>query len=211
MGSRIAKQSLILFQGDSITDAGRNREETKDLGRGYALMTAATLSAKHPDRQYSFLNRGVSGDRTVNLRERWQKDCIDLRPDWVSILIGVNDTWRRYSENNPTSTDEYEELYRGLLSSVKEKLGAGIILIEPFLLPNHPEYQRWREDLDPKIQVVRKLSREFQTIYVPTDGLFAQACANTDPDYWSHDGVHASPAGHALISEAWMKAAGFQP
>ncbi|WP_339287581.1 SGNH/GDSL hydrolase family protein [Paenibacillus sp. FSL E2-0201] len=205
MSISLKQNALVLFQGDSLTDAGRSREELSDLGRGYALMTSAALLAKYPERQFTFLNRGKSGDRARNLRERWQEDCIELQPNLVSVLIGVNDTWRRYTENDPTSAGEFHALYHSLLTEVKA-MGAEIVLIEPFLFPNHPEYKLWREDLDPKIGIVRELSREFKTAFVPMDGLFAQACVRAEAAYWSHDGVHATPAGHALITKAWLDA-----
>jgi lysophospholipase L1-like esterase len=206
MASLIENNAVILFQGDSLTDAGRNRDQPGELGRGYALMAAAQFSAKYPRSNVTFLNRGKGGDKLVDLQARWKEDCLDLKPTWVSILIGINDTWRRYSENYPMSAEAYEANYRELLEQAKSRLDAKIVLIEPFLFPNHPAHEQWREDLNPKIDVVRKLAREFRAAYVPMDGLFAQACTKADAGYWSSDGVHLLPAGHALMANAWLQA-----
>lgn len=208
MELRIKQGDTVLFQGDSITDAGRNREAGADLGRGYALMTAALFSAAYPELQVKFLNRGIGGNRAKDLVERWDADCIELRPDWVSIYIGINDTWRRYDRGDETSAAQFEKEYRQLLTRTKEELGAGIVMVEPFVLPVPEDRKKWREDLDPKIDVVRHLAREFGAMLVPLDGLFAQASTTAAPSYWAPDGVHPSPAGHALIAKAWLKTVG---
>ena len=203
----IKKNSLVLFQGDSITDWGRSREDDNNLGGGYPMMTAAWFNAVHPELNVKFLNRGVSGDRVVELMDRWQKDCIDLKPDVVSIMIGINDTWRRFDNNDSTSAESYLENYRTLLNSIKEELGAQIILCEPFMLVvTEAQKKEWREDLDPKINAVRELAREFGATYIPFDGIFAAASAIQPPEYWAADGVHPTPAGHALISKHWLEA-----
>ncbi|CAG7659165.1 SGNH/GDSL hydrolase family protein [Paenibacillus allorhizosphaerae] len=204
--TKIEDQAVVLFQGDSITDCGRNRETGADLGRGYALMAAGLFQSKYPEKQVKFINRGISGNRVKDLQGRWQQDCIDLKPTWVSIYIGINDTWRRYDRNDPTSTEAYAAGYRDLIVQTKEKLDAKLILVEPFVLPVPEDRKNWREDLDPKINVVRELAREFNTLYVPLDGLFAQASTQAAPAYWAPDGVHPSPAGHALIAKAWLDA-----
>ncbi|MCG3197694.1 MAG: SGNH/GDSL hydrolase family protein [Candidatus Omnitrophica bacterium] len=206
MTLNIQDGETVLFQGDSITDAGRDRENGDSLGGGYAMMIASWLSAAHPERKTTFLNRGISGNRVVDLKGRWRSDCLDLKPDWVSILIGVNDTWRRYDSNDPTSTEDYERGYRDLLDQVSKQLKAKLILLEPFLLHVSPEVKRMREDLDPKIEVVRKLAKEYQTRLIPTDVLFSEACAHRPADFWAADGVHPTPAGHALIAQAWIRA-----
>ena len=180
---RLEQNSVVLLQGDSITDAGRSRTDDAELGRGYAGMIAAWVSAAWPDRQVRFLNRGISGNRAVDLRARWQTDCLDLRPDLVSIMIGINDTWRRYDSRDPTSAEAFEASYRSILTDVREKLGAQIVLCEPFLLPVPPDRRAWRVDLDPKIAVVRELAREYEATLVPLDGIFAQACTRREPAF----------------------------
>lgn len=206
--SIIEDNALVLFQGDSITDCGRNYADGNDLGAGYAMLAAAWFSAAYPEKRVRFLNRGISGHRVADLRARWQQDCLDLRPTWVSILIGVNDTWRRYDSNDPTPAEAFERDYRAILAATRDRLGARLILCEPFLLPVPDDRIAWREDLDPKIAAVRRLAREFDALYVPLDGLFAAAATRREPAFWLPDGVHPTPAGHALIAQAWLKAVG---
>ena len=198
------KNPLILFQGDSITDAGRNREDPWNLGCGYALFAAAWFKALFPEINAAFLNRGVSGDRVVDLKARWQKDCLDLKPNLVSILIGINDCWRRYDHNDPTPVEEFEANYREILEQTKET-GAEIVLCEPFVLPVMAGQESWHEDLGPKIQVVRKLAWEFEATLIPLDGIFARAATLQKPAYWLHDGGHPTEAGPAPIARAWMR------
>ncbi len=198
---------LILFQGDSITDAGRSRDDLKDMGHGYAAIASAWFSATYPEKRVHFLNRGVSGNRVVDLRSRWEEDTIALKPDWVSVLIGINDTWRRYDSNSITTTEAYHASYLDILQRAKAA-GARLIICEPFMLPTPPDRIRWREDLDPKIGAVRQLARQFDAIYVPLDGVFAAASARRESDFWLPDGVHPTPAGHALIAQAWLMSVG---
>ena len=205
MKLKIDDGSVVLFQGDSITDAGRSRENLDDLGSGYPALIAAGYSALHPSRQVRFINRGISGNRAVDLRGRWQEDCLDLKPNLVSILIGINDTWRHYDSNDPTSAETYRANYFAILEQAAHS-GAQIVILEPFLLPVPADRKAWRVDLDPKIQVARELAREFGACYVALDGVFAEASARRDPAFWLPDGVHPSLAGHALIAQTWIKA-----
>ena len=206
MMTLIEKNEVVLFQGDSITENWRRHNDGFDLGIGYANAIATQFGYKYPDKNVTFLNRGIGGDRVTDLTRRWKEDCLDLKPTLVSIFIGINDTWRRYDANNPMSTEQFYTLYRDLLVVTKEKLNANIVLIEPFLLPVREEQKAWREDLDPKIQAVRELASEFKLLYVPLDGLFAAAASTTGPEYWAPDGVHPSAAGNGLIADAWLKA-----
>lgn len=204
------KRELILFQGDSVTDCQRSREDLTDLGRGYPLFIAARLSAALAGHEFIFVNRGISGNRVRDLEARWDADCVSLKPTLVSILIGINDTWRRFDSNDPTSETAYGDKYRGILERTVKETGARLIVLEPFALPAESiaEYDKWREDLDPKIHFARKLAREFGAAYVPLDGIFAAACAKKPPEHWAPDGVHPSAAGHGVIAEAWLAAAG---
>ena len=200
---------LVLFQGDSITDADRARFYPEDLGRGYAQMAAGWFGWRYPERGVRFLNRGVGGDRVVDLLARWDDDCLALRPDVLSILIGINETWRAFDPGDPTPTAAFERSYRELLSRTRDALPqTRLILMEPFSLPISPEREAWRADLDPKIQIVRRLAREFGALLTPLDGLFAQAATRREPAFWADDGVHPTPAGHALIAQAWLRTAG---
>lgn len=205
MGHPFKAGQTILFQGDSITDCGRSREDLNDLGRGYARIVASLLGARYPEANLKFINRGISGNRVKDLAGRWKEDCLDLKPDWLSILIGVNDCWRAFDNNDVTSAEAFEEKYREILDAVKGKVQQ-LVLCEPFLLPTPDDRKAWRADLDPKIHVVRELAREYQAIFVPFDGVFAQAACRQEMTYWAHDGVHPSPAGHGLMAKAWLQA-----
>lgn len=202
------KNDIILFQGDSITDCGRNYDEPSSLGVGYALMAGARLGMQYPEKNLTVLNRGISGNRAADLQARWERDCLELKPTWVSIYIGINDTWRRYDSGQETTTEEFEASYRDLIERTRQHLEAKLVLVEPFVLPVPEDRKSWRQDLDPKIHVVRELAREYGAILVPLDGLFAAASVKAEPAFWAGDGVHPSPAGHALIADAWLKAVG---
>jgi acyl-CoA thioesterase-1 len=209
MTSLIEDGAVVLFQGDSVTDGNRYRNDDSapdSLGYGYAMMASAWFSALYPEKRVRFINRGISGNRAVDLRMRWQEDCLDLRPTWVSILIGINDTWRRYDSNDPTPVQKYETAYRAILEQSSAKLNAKLILCEPFVLPVLEDRTTWREDLDPKIAVVRRLAREFNALYVSLDGIFAQAATQREPAFWAGDGVHPTVEGHALIAQSWLRA-----
>ncbi len=204
--SLIEDGAVVLFQGDSITDAGRVRN-TDDLGSGYAMIAASWFQALYPEKRVRFINRGIAGNRIPDLQQRWQNDCLELRPTWVSILIGINETWRRYDSADPTTVEVYEAGYRTLLESVASTLPqVRLVLGEPFVLPVPDDRRAWREDLDPKIDVVRRLAREYRAILVPYDGIFAQAATRREPAFWAADGVHPTPAGHALMAQAWLHA-----
>ena len=196
----------VLFQGDSITDAGRGAMDPDNLGGGYAMMAASWFSAAYPELNVTFLNRGISGHRAIDLEGRWERDCLELKPDWVSIMIGINDTWRAFDSGAPTSTEAYAQSYRTILTQTRDTLAAQLILIEPFVLPFPEDRKAWRADLDPRIQVVRALADEFDAILVPLDGIMNAAAEQREPAFWAPDGVHPTPAGHALIAQSWLRA-----
>ncbi len=189
------ENDTILFQGDSITDCERNRADPTSQGNGYVMLTSLWLSAKYSQYNLTFLNRGVSGDRTRDLVNRWDSDCISLQPDWISILVGINNTME-------TSVGQFEKEYRVLLERVRKELDAQIILCEPFLLSLGSN--QWRDDLNPKINVVRQLAIEYDTKLVPLDKIFTESCNKKPPEHWAPDGVHPSSVGHALISQSWI-------
>ena len=203
------KNDVIVFQGDSITDWGRDHEDASSLGTGYALMVAARLGHMFPEKDLTFFNRGIGGNRAVDLQERWDKDCLDLKPTWVSIYIGINDTWRRMDSGEETTAEQFEASYRDLIERTRKSApGVKLVLIEPFVLPVPEDRKEWRVDLDPKIHIVRELAREYGALLIPLDGLFAAASVKAESSYWAPDGVHPSPAGHALIADAWLKTVG---
>lgn len=195
----------ILFQGDSITDAGRSRENVQELGHGYPKFAAELIRAKYPAREFEFYNLGISGNKAEDLRNRWQKDCIDYQPDIVSILIGVNDTWHHAAAQDWIPHEYFEECYRSILTDIKEKTKAKIIMLEQFLL-SVPDKDFFHVDLDPKIQITRKLAREFADVFIPTDGIFAAASVGTPPTAWAADGVHPTEAGARLIAAYYCDA-----
>ena len=205
--------STVLFQGDSITDCGRDRQIGTDLGKGYPAKIAGIWEILFPDSGVRFVNRGISGNRTGDLLERYEKDFKEIKPDLVSILIGINDTWRRYDRNDPTSTDLYENRYRKLLQNLKRDFpNIKIIIIEPFLLSSIPERDLWREDLDPKIQSVRKLAKEYADIFIPMDGIFVRYAVNGIKEAeMAADGVHPTPLGHAIMAYEWLQALKTEP
>jgi acyl-CoA thioesterase-1 len=168
-------------------------------------MIASRLAARYPELGLVFENRGSSGNRARDLEARWDVDCLSLAPDVVSILIGINDTWRRYDSGDATSAEAFRESYRSILSRTRDRLGAKIVICEPFVLTSLPDRVAWREDLDPKIAVASALAREFGAVYVPFDGMFAAASTKVAPSCWAADGVHPTDAGHALMAEEWIR------
>lgn len=196
----------ILFQGDSITDAGRDRSDPHNLGPGYPFYAADLIKKAFPDKDFEFINLGISGNQTKDLVERLQADFIDIDPDIVSIHIGVNDTWHHAADKSWISNEVFEERYRKVLSEIKAKTNAKILIIEQFLL-SVPDKDFFREDLNGKIDVTRKLAREFADYYIPLDGLFAQACiGGVEPTHWSDDGVHPNKNGSEFIGVLYADA-----
>ncbi|CAN5224539.1 SGNH/GDSL hydrolase family protein [soil metagenome] len=198
----------VLLTGDSVTEWGRDFSDPTSLGHGYAFIVAALAGARRPDLDLTFLNRGVGGDTAALLRARWVDDGLALAPTVVSVMIGINDTWRRFDAGRSTSTESYESDVRAVLDSARDELGARLVLIEPFVVPVSDDQQVWRADLDPRIGVVRRLAAEYRAVLVPADGLFAAAAVRTSPAMWAADGVHPTTAGHGLLAGAWLDAVG---
>jgi len=224
----LADNSTILFQGDSITDFGKKSNYNESLGAGYAMLTAACLSASHPEHLIKFYNRGVRGDRIRDLRYRWKKDCLDLRPNLVSILIGINDVvdssfWRRglrrnlisiLNEDNDyllksfwersTSIESFNSDYTSILKQTQQSK-CQIVLLEPFLINSSGKFFELTKELHKNIGVIRELAREFDATLIPLNNIFMNACLKRGPSFWSLDGVHPTLAGHALIAQSWIK------
>jgi lysophospholipase L1-like esterase len=198
----------ILFYGDSITDAGRRDPDNNNggLGFGYVALCAAALAERFPQWHIRCTNRGVSGNRVGDLEARLERDVLALEPTVVSILIGINDTWRRYDSDMVSGLDEFRAACGRVLAAVRDRLGARVILLEPFLLPIPDDRRAWREDLDPRIAITRDLAREYAACFVPLDGLFAAASCRAPMAEWLPDGVHPTPAGHQLIARHWLEA-----
>ena len=179
------KKIKLLFQGDSITDAGRKREDIHDMGNGYPSYAAEILKTEYPDIQFEFINLGISGNQTKDLVARLDSDFIDIKPDIVSILIGINDVWHHAEDKSWIDNDVFEERYRTVLTALKEKTDAKIMNLEPFLIPIEDKLF-FREDLAPKIEIVRKLAREFADVNLPTHGLLQSAFIGDDPVSYTH-------------------------
>lgn len=207
--SFLKENDLVLFQGDSVTDVGRLDDKETSLGWGYPRVIATRLKALYPQMGVTVINRGISGNRVRDLRARWSADCIDLKPTVVSVLIGVNDTWRAFDRGDPTTTEAYIDDYRHILTRVRRETDARLVLLDPFSLPSVPEHHSaaWRADLCPRIDAVRALAREFQALYIPLDALLNAAALTVGSESISRDGVHPTEIGHTLIAEYWLKAA----
>jgi lysophospholipase L1-like esterase len=201
----IIPKGTILFQGDSITDADRDRADPAGLGNGYVMMAAPRVNSQCPGAGFSYLNRGVSGNTVRDLKGRWERDCIALKPDLVSILIGINDTWNRYRADVTVLPREFETDYRHILDRTRKETDAEIMLLEPFILPCPADRESWREDLNPKIHIVNALAEKYGVPVVRLDGVFRELSHNQKPEHWAEDGIHPTPEGHSAIADAWVK------
>ena len=202
----------ILFQGDSITDVGRNTERGSlvSLGQGYALISAASLGARHPG-QFQFVNTGISGSRVVDVYARIKADCWNHNPDVISLLIGVNDVWHEVGGKNGVDARRFENVYRMLIEDTLLQLPkVKIMAMEPFILNGSACTGLWdyfREETALRGEAVRKVAAEYSLTFLPLQEMFNRAAEQTgNPDLWLGDGVHPTPAGHQLIAEAWLAA-----
>jgi len=202
----------VLFQGDSITDAGRDKQrqlanDARSFGNGYALMAGASLLEKLANRTLTIYNRGISGNKVYQLRDRWNEDCLDLQPNVLSILIGVNDYWHKRNGNYDGTPEVYENDYRTLLKQTREILpNVKLVICEPFSVPGGTAIgEGWMDEFAPYMKSAKKLSEEFDTFYVPYQQIFEEALNHAPAAYWSPDGVHPSMAGAQLMGSAWLK------
>ena len=205
MPIELKSNMTILFQGDSITDCDRGWYGYGEMGYGFANIAATRLYKEYPELNLSFVNRGISGDRVEDLLARWDGDCIQLKPDVISILVGVNNTWPRYFSNDITDEEAFYNDYHAILQKTVDALNPLLILCEPFILNVSKDIKAWREDLDPKIEVVRKLAKKFSAILVPFDTMFEEASKKENPAHWAEDGVHPTQAGHELMAKEWLR------
>ena len=197
----------ILFQGDSITDAGRDRRNYHDMGNGYPKFAVEHIVEAFPDVEFEFINFGISGNRTDQLFDRLYTDGIAFEPDIISILIGINDVWHRYGSGKIETTDaQIETNYRAILERLKKQTNAKIVMLSPFLLDSE-EKEAWRPEVERVIAIVRGLADEFADAYVPLNELFAEALkTQPEPQYYSADGVHPNDNGRAFIGKHYFDA-----
>jgi lysophospholipase L1-like esterase len=197
----------ILFQGDSVTDAGRDRSNPADLGEGYPKFASAMIQDSYPDLDFEFVDLGISGNRTEHLVARLEADFIEVQPDIVSVMIGINDVWHHYAFEFVETTDEqFEKNYRTVLDAIKSRTSARILMIQPFLLETvDPAKQELCEELARKQQIIRKLADEYADVYLPLDEVLHTE-TDEKPAYYSADGVHPTPDGACFIGEAYLRA-----
>ena len=202
----------ILFQGDSITDCGRSREATlevtrpADFGFGYPNLVTGTLLAANPG-EYQCIDRGVSGNRVVDLYARWKMDALNLKPDMISILIGVNDVWHEFSRGNGVETERYAEIYRMLLAWTRKVLPeVKLMILEPFALESEVVSPEFLADVKDHAAAAKAVAEEFNAVFVPLQDKLDAAAKLAPNSYWLFDGVHPTPAGHRLIADEWLKA-----
>lgn len=209
---KFPKDSRILFQGDSITDGGRGRNADPNhiMGHSYAIMVAAPTAAKFPEMNYTFLNRGISGNKITDLETRWQKDTIDLKPDYLSILIGVNDSATFVNQGKDAlSAEDFEKHYESLLQSTwKELQNVKIILCEPFVFDNpklQGRFPAYKTENEKRRLIVEKLAKKYNLPFVRFQKMFEEAINKAPIEYWIWDGVHPTFAGHQLMADEWTK------
>ena len=207
---------LILFQGDSITDSSRHREYDDARGHGYVTTICGALGAAQPYK-YDFLNRGISGNRIVDLLARIRRDMINLKPDYMSILIGVNDVWHELDNHDGVDAKRFEHLYDLLIEQLLEELpNLKIMILEPFVVPGRatdstPEQpDRW-ETFDREVRLraaaAKRIAQKYNLTFVPLQDMFTKVSAEApDRAYWIRDGVHPTICGHDLIKQEWLKA-----
>jgi lysophospholipase L1-like esterase len=188
-----------VFIGDSVTDC--DRFTIPPYGNGYVSLIAQSGRLKG-----EIINVGTSGHRLIDLENRWKKDVLAHQPDFLSIAIGINDTWRRYDDNDPTPVEDFEARYRRVLDSAIAASNPQLVLCEPFLLEVKEEMHTWREDLNPKIEAVHRLAQEYGATLVSFDKEFADLAKTRPMQELAADGIHPTEEGHAIMADLWLKA-----
>lgn len=201
------KKLRILFQGDSVTDAGRDRRNYYNLGNGYPKYASKLIADAHPEIEFEFINLGISGNRTSQLFDRLHPDAIALQPDIVSILIGVNDVWHRQSAVPVLTSDEQIELnYRMILTNIRKHTNAKIMMIAPYIIEREDKAQVI-DELNRIIPVIRRLADEYADVYIPLNELIEEAVkTQSEPNYYSADGVHPNQNGAEFIGKLYAEA-----
>ncbi len=200
----------FLFQGDSITDVGRDRApETQSLGHGYATVVSAMMHNTYPG-EFQFINRGISGNRSVDLYARIKADVINLKPDYLSVLVGVNDVWHEFNFQNGICAEKYEQLYSMFIEEVKEELpDITIILLEPFITDGEVLKQHgaaFRAEVEKRADAVKRIAQKYDLTFVPLQKKFDEMAKAYGEAYVTWEGVHPTLAGHGLIAKELMDA-----
>ena len=209
-------KKVFLFQGDSITDCGRSRENNDMLGVGYPILVKAKLASENPYGT-TFYNRGISGNRIVDVYARMKIDIINLKPDYMSILIGINDVWHEIGSKNGVDAVKFEKIYGMLIEELLEALpNLKIMIMEPFVLPGtatisseaEPDkWDRFEKETALRAAAAKRLAEKYNLTFVPLQERFNQANADApEMGYWLYDGVHPTLVGHELIKSAWLEA-----
>lgn len=204
----------ILFQGDSITDAGRSRENDANAGFGYVTLVKGELGFNYPN-EYEMYNRGISGNRVIDVYARMKKDIIKLKPDIMSILIGVNDVWHEINRQEGIDADKYFKIYSMLIEEVKEALpDVKIMIMEPFVLkasatedteecPN--KWDLFSTEVKKRAEKAKEIATKYDLPFIPLQEKFDEAAKLAPNNYWLADGVHPTTAGHEIIKREWIK------
>ena len=198
----------ILFQGDSITDAGRSRDNNNNLGAGYPTLVKGELGYDNPG-QYTFYNRGISGNRIVDLYARIKADFINLKPDYLSILVGVNDVWHEYGLQNGVSAEKYFKIYSMLIEEIKEALPeTQIMILEPFVLNGsgtEANFDEFQAEVRKRAEKAKEIAEKYNLSFIALQDKFDDAAKKASSEYWLIDGVHPTAMGHELIKRSWIK------
>ena len=208
---RLPKDAVILFQGDSITDAGRDRSQVDRpnlqtaMGNGYAWIAATGLLLDHPKQNLQIYNRGISGNKVFELAQRWDADCLNLKPDLLSILIGVNDIWHTLAGAYRGTVEIYERDYRALLERTRKALPkTRLVVCEPFVLRCGAVNEKWFPQFDAYRASARSVAAAFDATFVPFQSMFDDLVSYAPPQFWAQDGVHPSPHGAAAMADFWL-------
>jgi lysophospholipase L1-like esterase len=204
---------IVLFQGDSITDAGRDKKQsifnnTTSMGSGYALIASSNLLLHQPNKNLQVYNKGVSGDKVFQLAARWDDDCLKLKPNVLSILIGVNDYWAVKKHGYTGTIETYHDDYKKLLERTKQALpDVKLIIGEPYAVTGVKEVdQSWYPEFDKFRTAAKELADQFDAGFIPYQAVFDKAQKSAPGVYWTLDGVHPSVAGVNLMAQAWLEA-----
>jgi lysophospholipase L1-like esterase len=207
--------AIVLFQGDSITDVNRDRTTTVPnsaaaLGAGYPNLLAAALLQAYPDSNLRVFNRGVSGNTVPDLSARWDADTLGLQPTVLSVLIGVNDFWHKRTRGYTATVADYETRYWELMDATRRRLpGARLVVMEPFVLRTGAVDETWFPEFGERRTAAARVARRIGATFVQLQAPLDTAAAHGGPAYWLADGVHPTPAGHALLAEHWRAAVGW--